>query len=36
MRIFGIDFVMEPLMGHQSNNSERVPHNFVVMMERDD
>ncbi len=36
MTTFGMDFVMEPLMGDRPNGLERVPHSFVVITERDD
>jgi len=36
MTTFGMAFVMEPLMGDRSNDAERVPHYFVVIVERDD
>ena len=36
MTTFGMDFVMEPLMGDRTNGLEWVPHFFVVVVERDD
>ena len=36
MTTFGMDFVMESLMGDRPNDLERVPHYFVVISERDD
>ncbi len=36
MTTFGMEFVMEPLMGDRPNDPDRVPHYFVVIAERDD
>ena len=35
MSTFGVDFVMEPLVGDRPNGTERIPHVFVVIAERD-